>query len=42
LRTPGTSVLNVYELKLDTGIKLHGDPRLNALLDDPANNAPLL
>ena len=42
LRTPGTSVLNVYELKRDTGIKLHGDPRLNALLDDPANNAPLL
>ena len=42
LRTPGAvSVLNVNELKRDTAMKLHGDPRFDAILDDPANNAPL-
>jgi TolB-like protein/Flp pilus assembly protein TadD len=40
LRDPG-SLLNIYVLKHDTQSKLHGDPRLQALLDDPANNAPL-
>jgi len=35
------SVLNVNELKRDTAMKLHGDPRFDAILDDPANNAPL-
>jgi TolB-like protein len=40
LRDPG-SVLNVYVLKRNTHSKLHGDPRLEALVDDPANNAPL-
>jgi TolB-like protein/cytochrome c-type biogenesis protein CcmH/NrfG len=41
-RTPGTeSFLNVYEMKLDTLSSLHGDPRFEALLNDPANNAPL-
>jgi tetratricopeptide (TPR) repeat protein len=42
LRTPGAAeFLNVYELKRDAVTSLHGDPRFQALLDDPANNAPL-
>jgi len=42
LRTPGSAeILNVYELKRDTRSTLHGDPRLDAILDDPANNAPV-
>jgi TolB-like protein/Flp pilus assembly protein TadD len=42
LRTPGAAeLLNVYELKRDALTSLHGDPRFQALLDDPANNAPL-
>jgi TolB-like protein/Tfp pilus assembly protein PilF len=41
-RMPGTAeILNVYELKRDTQSALHGDVRFEALLDDPANNAPL-
>ena len=40
LRDPG-SILNVYTRKHDAFSKLHGDPRFEALLDDPANNAPL-
>jgi TolB-like protein len=40
LKTPG-SELNVYDLKHDTRSTLRGDPRFEALLDDPANNAPL-
>jgi len=31
----------VYEMKRDTTSSLHGDPRFEALLNDPANNAPL-
>ncbi len=42
LRTPGAdAILNVYEMKRDTLSSLHGDPRFEALLNDPANNAPL-
>jgi TolB-like protein/cytochrome c-type biogenesis protein CcmH/NrfG len=42
LRTPGAaSIVNVHELKLDPLSSLHGDPRLDALVNDPANNAPL-
>jgi len=42
LRVPGAaSFLNVYEMKRDSRSTLHGDPRFEALLDDPANNAPL-
>jgi TolB-like protein/tetratricopeptide (TPR) repeat protein len=40
LRDPG-GFLNVYELRRDTHSKLQGDPRFEALLNDPANNAPL-
>jgi TolB-like protein/Tfp pilus assembly protein PilF len=40
LRNPGT-IFNIYSLKHDSSIKLHGDPRFEALLNDPANNAPL-
>jgi TolB-like protein/Tfp pilus assembly protein PilF len=40
LRDPG-SLLNVYDLKHDTHSSLHGDARFEALLNDPANNAPL-
>jgi TolB-like protein len=40
LRDPG-GFLNVYELRHDTHSKLQGDPRFEALLNDPANNAPL-
>jgi TolB-like protein/Tfp pilus assembly protein PilF len=42
LRNPGAGdTINVYELKLDPLSSLHGDPRLEALVNDPANNAPL-
>jgi TolB-like protein len=42
LRTPGSAgPLNVYELKLYDLGSLHGDPRFEAILADPANNAPL-
>ncbi len=42
LRTPGAeALLNVYELKRDKLSSLRGDPRFEALLNDPANNAPL-
>jgi TolB-like protein/Tfp pilus assembly protein PilF len=40
LRDPG-SLLNVYQMKRDPFSTLHGDPRFEALLSDPANNAPL-
>jgi tetratricopeptide (TPR) repeat protein len=40
LRDPG-AIMNVYSLKHDPASKLHGDPRFEALLNDPANNAPL-
>ncbi len=41
LRTP-YSELNVYEMKRDpTYAPLRGDPRFEALLNDPKNNAPL-
>jgi TolB-like protein/cytochrome c-type biogenesis protein CcmH/NrfG len=40
LRDPG-SVLNLQEMKRDPYITLHGDPRFEALMNDPANNAPL-
>jgi hypothetical protein len=33
--------LNVYEIKRDTRSTLHGDPRFEALPNDPANNAPV-
>jgi tetratricopeptide (TPR) repeat protein len=42
IRTPGSvSNLNVYELKRDPRIPLRDDPRMKAILDDPANNAPV-
>ncbi len=42
LRTPGgAGQMNVYEMKRDVRYTLHGDPRFEALLDDPASNAPL-
>jgi TolB-like protein/Tfp pilus assembly protein PilF len=42
IRMPGTAdQLNVYELKRDPNSSLHGDPRFEALLNDPANNAPV-
>jgi TolB-like protein/Tfp pilus assembly protein PilF len=40
LRDPG-AILSVYGMKSDTHSKLRGDPRYEALLNDPANNAPL-
>ena len=41
IRTPGSvSFFNVYELKRDPRNTLRDDPRMKALLDDPANNAP--
>jgi len=40
LRDPG-SVLFVTEMRRDTHSRLRGDPRYEALLNDPANNAPL-
>jgi hypothetical protein len=40
LRTPGgVSFFNVYELKRDPRNTLRDDPRMKAMLDDPANNA---
>jgi TolB-like protein/Flp pilus assembly protein TadD len=42
LRTPGAATfLNVYALKRNPLSTLHGDPRFEAILDDPASNAPL-
>ena len=41
LRIPAAEILNVYEMKRDATSSLHGDPRFEALLNDPANNAPL-
>jgi len=42
LRTPGApAILNVYSLRRDPTSTLHGDPRFEAMLADPANNAPL-
>ena len=42
LRAPGGQAqLNVNELRRASGLKLQGDPRFKALLDDPLNNAPL-
>jgi len=40
LRTPATSFVNVHEWKRAYST-LKGDPRWEALLNDPANNAPL-
>jgi len=40
LHDPG-AILNVYLLRHDPLSTLHGDPRFEALLSDPANNAPL-
>ncbi|HWA28579.1 MAG TPA: TIR domain-containing protein [Lacunisphaera sp.] len=40
LRTPATSFVNVHEWKRGYST-LHGDPRYEALLADPKNNAPL-
>jgi TolB-like protein/Tfp pilus assembly protein PilF len=39
-QTPG-AVLNVNSRKRDTFSRLRGDPRFEAILNDPANNAPL-
>jgi hypothetical protein len=42
IRTPGgVDDFNVYELKRDPANPLRDDPRMKALLDDPANNAPV-
>jgi hypothetical protein len=42
LRLPRSAdYLNVFEMKRDTTSTLHGDPRLEAIINDPANNAPL-
>ena len=44
LRKPaaGDNSLNVYSARFDPGwLPLHGDPRFEALLADPQNNAPL-
>ncbi len=42
LRSPAAvDFLNVYDMKRDTLSPLHGDPRFEALLDDPVNNAPV-
>ena len=42
IRTPGAAaLLNVHALKYDPFSKLHGDPRFEAILSDPANNARL-
>ena len=40
LKAPSTVLLNVHEMKRSYST-LHGDPRFQALLDDPQNNAPL-
>lgn len=39
-RTPSTVLMNVHEFKRGYST-LHGNPRFEALLNDPANNAPL-
>lgn len=39
-RTPSTVLMNVHEFKRGYST-LHGDPRFEALLNDPANNQPL-
>jgi TolB-like protein/cytochrome c-type biogenesis protein CcmH/NrfG len=39
-RTPSTVLMNVHEFKRGYST-LHGDPRFEALLNDPQNNAPL-
>ena len=42
IRTPGSvSLFNVYELKRDPRNPMRDDPRMKALIDDPANNAPV-
>ena len=40
LRIPSPYFMNVHEMKRGFST-LHGDPRFEALLNDPANNAPL-
>ncbi len=40
LRDPG-AILSVQSRRLDAFSKLRGDPRFEALVNDPANNAPL-
>jgi hypothetical protein len=37
---PQPYLINVHEMKRQYST-LHGDPRFEALLNDPANNAPL-
>jgi len=37
---PATNFVNVHEIKHGYST-LNGDPRYEALLNDPANNAPL-
>ena len=39
-RTPSTVLMNVHEFRRGFST-LHGDPRFEALLNDPANNQPL-
>ncbi|HEY1791503.1 MAG TPA: TIR domain-containing protein [Opitutaceae bacterium] len=41
LSRPNTMLVNVHKLETQIGGSLHGDPRFEALLRDPANNAPL-
>ena len=40
-RARGRKTPNVHEMKRDTRSALHGDPRFEALLNDPANNTPV-
>jgi hypothetical protein len=40
LHTPATNLVNVHEWRRAYST-LNGDPRYQALLSDPANNAPL-
>jgi TolB-like protein/Tfp pilus assembly protein PilF len=42
LHSPGgPDFFNVYEMKRDSTSTLYGDPRFEAILNDPANNAPV-
>jgi hypothetical protein len=43
LRTPGgPPFFNIHELEVDRRESLPGDPRMQAILSDPSNNAPVM